>query len=164
MPERRLQRLVAVALVPTAALFAGVLIALRLHFQPPRVPEYFVADPGPDVRTLAHGDEFSITLRPAASVDGAVGVRAFLLRGDEVRGWDPPFAAHRDGSLTIGGPVDTLFSGVPSGRWDVAVAVGRPEVLPTAPRDILRARGRDAGVDAAWRLLVVPVRLETAGN
>jgi hypothetical protein len=50
--------------------------------------------------------------------------------------------------------VDALFAGVPAGPWEVAIAVGRPETLPTAPRDILRARdGGAAGADAAWRLV-----------
>jgi hypothetical protein len=41
----------------------------------------------------------------------------------------------------------------------VAVSVGRPEVLPTAPRDVLEARARDHGGPTAWRLVVERVRL-----
>jgi hypothetical protein len=85
-------------------------------------------------------------------VTGAVAVRGFLLRGDEVRPWDPPFEVSRDGSVRVSGPVDALFKGVPAGEWEVALAVGRPEALPTAPRDVLRARDPDAG-SQAWRLL-----------
>jgi hypothetical protein len=61
--------------------------------------------------------------------------------------------------VRISGPVDSLFAGVPPGPWQVAVAVGRPETLPTAPRDVLRARDSDGGT-TAWRLVVVPIRLE----
>lgn len=161
-----LQRIVAVALVPGAALGAGALIALRLHYQPPRVPDYAVAGPvaaaGPDHdgRPLAPHGQFDIELRPLAPVDGAVGARGFLLRGDVVRPWDPPFQVTRDGTITIAGPVDTLFDGVPPGPWEIAVAVGRPEALPTAPRDVLRERSRDAGADASWRLAILRVVLE----
>jgi hypothetical protein len=31
-----------------------------------------------------------------------------------------------------------LFAGVPAGDWDLAIAVGRPEMLPRAPSDALR--------------------------
>ncbi|MCL2448817.1 MAG: hypothetical protein FWD17_07720 [Polyangiaceae bacterium] len=159
MGGRKLQRIVAVGLVPVAVAGAGALIALRLHYQPPRVPEYAVTR-GENERALVPGAHFHIELRPAARVDGAIGARAFLLRGDVVRPWDPPFDVTRDGIVTIDGPVDDLFRGIPAGPWEVAVAVGRPEVLPTAPRDVLRERGRDGGVDAAWRLAVARVRLE----
>ena len=83
---------------------------------------------------------------------GAVAARGFLLRGDEVQAWDPPFTVDRDGTIRLDGPVEALFAGVPPGPWDIAVAVGRPETLPTAPRDVLRARDAGAG-DAAWRLV-----------
>jgi hypothetical protein len=100
-------------------------------------------------------------LRPSAPVDGAVAARAFLLRGDAVRPWSIPFAVERDGTVRIVGPVDTLFAGVPSGAWEVAIAVGRPENLPTDPRDVLHARDRaaDSGA-AAWHLVRERVRLE----
>jgi hypothetical protein len=160
MAGSRLQRIVALALVPAAALGAGALIALRLHYQPPRVPEYIVANGNDEELHLMPHGQFEVVLRPAAAVDGAIGARAFLLRGDTVRPWDPPFQVTRDGTVTIAGAVDILFHGVPPGPWDVAVAVGRPEVLPTAPRDVVRARGRDAGADASWRLEVLRVWLE----
>jgi hypothetical protein len=158
MAGGRLQRIVAVALVPAAIACAGALIALRLHFQPPRIPDYGVAE-GEGEQAIAPGGRFRVELRPASRVDGAVGARGFLLRGDTVRPWDPPFAVTMDGVVSIDGPVDELFRGVPAGPWDVAVAVGRPEVLPTAPRDVLRERDRHAGADASWRLAVVHVRL-----
>jgi hypothetical protein len=160
MAERRLQRFVAIALVPVAIACAGALIALRLHFQPPRVPGYaLVGDDGGE-QTLAPGGTFHVELRATSQVEGAVGARAFLVRDEKVRPWDPPFEVTRDGTVTLDGPVNTLFAAVPAGSWEVAVAVGRPEVLPTAPNDVLRERRRDAGPDASWRLVVLPIRLE----
>jgi hypothetical protein len=145
-------------LVPAAAAIAAGLIALRLHFQPPTVPAFVVAGGDGESAALA-GARFQIVAQPVAPVQGAIGARAFLIRGDEVRAWDPPVTVDRDGSVRIDGPVDALFAGVPTGTWDVALAVGRPEVLPTAPRDVLRAR-EDGGTErAAWRLVEKRVRL-----
>jgi hypothetical protein len=153
----------ALVLVPAAAATAGALIWLRLHFQPPTVPGYVLAPssaeetlPGP--LPLLPGARFEVEVRPTAPVKGAVGARAFLLRGDEVRPWDPPFSVDADGSVRIAGPVDTLFARVPAGEWEIAVAVGRPEELPTAPMDVLRARDAGAG-PAGWRLVRERVRL-----
>ena len=148
----------AMLLLPVAVLVAGGLLALRLHFQPPTVPRYALAGaaPGPRVPVL-RGTRFTIEARPDAPVVGAVGARAFLVRGVDVRPWDPPFEVTRDGSVTIAGAADALFAGVPDGPWDIALAVGRPETLPTAPNDILRGES-DAG-SAAWRLVREPIKL-----
>jgi hypothetical protein len=163
-PEvRRRQRIVALLLVPAAVAVAGALLLLRLHFQPPTVPAYTVApsapsDAGASVVEVHPGARFSIELRPSETVVGAVAARGFLLRGDEVRPWDPPFEVARDGTVRIAGPVDVLFAGVPTGEWEVAVAVGRPENLPTAPRDVLRARDQDADT-VVWHLVRERIRL-----
>ena len=148
-------RIVAVLLVPAAILVAAGLLVLRMHLEPPRVPTYALAPPpAPDEEPvkLVRGTRFEIEARPDAEVTGAVAVRGFLLRGDQVRPWDPPFEVTRDGTVRVVGTVDQLFAGVPAGEWEVALAVGRPESLPTAPRDVLRARDPDAGSEA-WRLL-----------
>jgi hypothetical protein len=163
---RRGSSLPAILLLPAAVAVAAGLLALRLHFQPPTVPLYALGAPGAPGRHLEGtrdgGDEavrvpwgghFSIEVHPSAPVVGAVGARAFLVRGAEVRPWDPPFAVERDGSLRIEGPVDTLFAGVSDGSWEIALAVGRPETLPTAPRDILREEAGHGGGAAAWRLV-----------
>jgi hypothetical protein len=156
--ERR-RCLPALLLVPAAVAVAGSLLALRLYFQPPTVPPYRLAAPREEI-ALRPGDHFEMNMFPTAPVTGAVGARTFLLRGDQVRPWEPPFEVARDGSVRIAGPVDALFVNVPAGEWEIAVAVGRPETLPTAPKDVLR--GRDAVVDAgaaAWRLLRERIRL-----
>jgi hypothetical protein len=152
--DARRQRIVALLLVPSALAVAGLLLVLRLHFQPPSVPAYRIADADAAGATVeVHpGARFTLEVRPAEPVVGAVAARGFLLRGDEVRAWDPPFEVSRDGTLRIAGPVDVLFAGVPQGEWELALAVGRPENLPTAPRDVLRARDEDAGT-VVWHLL-----------
>jgi len=164
-PRPMARKAPAVLLVPSAVVVAAVLVALRLHIQPPTVPRYdlaiagapYGADPGKEI-PLTRGGRLEIDLRPEAGITGAVGARGFLLRGDEVRAWDPPFSVAIDGVVRIAGTVDELFAGVPPGPWEVAVAVGRPEVLPTAPRDVLRRRSEDP-VRAGWHLVHARVRL-----
>jgi len=144
-------KLVALLLVPAAVAVAGFLLYIRLRLEPPTVPGFALEGDG-GVTTVRHGELFVMTVRPLAPAAGAIGARAFLLRADEVRPWTAPYSVALDGTVTVSGPVDVLFEGVPPGEWEVAIAVGRPETLPTAPRDILRAR--DAGADdAAWRLV-----------
>jgi hypothetical protein len=160
--QSRPARLVALLLVPLAIAVAGALLLLRLYFQPPTVPRYILAGSGSDAAeaALLRGARFELTLQPVEPVVGAVGARAFLLRGSEVRPWEPPFEVGRDGSVRIEGRVDTLFANVPPGDWELAIAVGRPETLPTAPRDILRARGgsSDAG-PAPWQLVLQQIKV-----
>ncbi len=157
-------RLAALVLVAAAALVAGTLLLLRMHFEPPTVPRYVASFPpgAAAVVALRSGDRYEIEMRPEAPVVGAVAARAFLVRGDEVRPWDPPVEIAREGTVRIAGQVDALFAGVPSGPWQLAVAIGRPEVLPTAPRDVLRARDTtpDDRRAAAWRLVLSQIRLE----
>jgi hypothetical protein len=151
-------KLVALLLVPAAVAVAGGLLLLRLQLEPPTVPAFALAGDG-GVRTVRRGEVFEMTVTPEAPAAGAIGARAFLVRGDEVRPWTAPYSVALDGTVTVSGPVDVLFQDVPPGAWDVAIAVGRPETLPTAPRDILRAR--DAGADdAAWRLVRQRIAIE----
>ncbi len=164
-PRPATRKAAALLLVPSAAVVAAALVGLRLHFQPPTVPRYNLSfagvpsDAGPAKEIpLTRGGRLEIDLRPEAAITGAVGARGFLLRGDEVRAWDPPFSVAIDGVVRIAGPVDELFAGVPQGPWEVAVAVGRPEVLPTAPRDVLRRRSDDP-VRAGWHLVHSRIRL-----
>ncbi|MGH7297821.1 MAG: hypothetical protein ACRELB_22975, partial [Polyangiaceae bacterium] len=149
-PPRR--SLLPLAIVGAAVASAVVLLVVRLRLEPPTVPTYVLDDHDAAEMAVGAGKTFRIDVEPTGEVTGAVGARGFLLRGDEVRPWDPQFEVARDGSVHLAGPVDTLFAGVPPGPWEVAVAVGRPENLPTAPRDVLLAR--DGGpAPAAWRLV-----------
>jgi len=155
--ERR--SLVALLIAPAAIVVAGALLVLRLYFQPPTVPVYSWNSPV-ETAPLVSGSRFEADIRPAQPVIGAIGARAFLLRDGEVRPWDPPFEVARDGSVRLAGPVATLFAGVPAGDWEIDVAVGRPETLPTAPSDVLRKRAALADDrPAAWRLVRAPIRL-----
>jgi hypothetical protein len=161
------QRLLAVVVVPAAAIVTALLLYMRMRFEPPTVPGYALAplaaaSDGAALE-LQRGGQYVFAAEPMGMVQGAVGARAFLVRGDdEVRLWEPPFSVDRDGSVHIEGKVDALFVGVPAGAWEVDVAVGRPETLPTAPRDILRARanaGSPTGEHAAWHLVRQPIVL-----
>ena len=167
MSGRPGDRKVVLLLLPAAAVVALGLVAVRMHFEPPTVPSYSLTADGVTDGAAAAGEfvvrpgaTFEMVLRPASPVEGAIGARAFLLRGSEVRPWNPPSSVGLDGSVHIGGPADTLFAGIPAGAWEVAVAVGRPEVLPSAPGDITRARDQDTR-PSAWRLVRERVRLES---
>jgi hypothetical protein len=144
-------RLVALLLVPAAGVVAGLLLVLRLQLEPPTVPIFALSGDG-GIVALHRGERFDLTLAPTVPVAGAIAARAFLVRDGNVQPWDPPFTTARDGTVTLTGTVDALFEGVAAGPWDIAIAVGRPETLPTAPRDILLAA--DAGAEGrAWRLV-----------
>ena len=95
---------------------------------------------------------------PLSVVQGAVAARVFLIRGDDVQAWDPPFEVDRDGSVHIEGKVDQLFAGVPAGPWEVALVVGRPETLPTA-RNLLHMRDTEGG-HAPWQVVRERIVLE----
>lgn len=158
MSGRPGDRKVVLLLVPAAAVVALGLVGIRLHFEPPTVPAYSLATDGGDA-LVRPGTTFDMVLRPASPVEGAIGARAFLLRDSEVRPWSCPSSVGLDGSVHIGGPVDALFAGIPAGSWEVAVAVGRPEVLPTAPGDITHSREGDTR-PSAWRVVRERIRLE----
>ncbi len=149
---------VAMLVAPGAVAVAVGLMFLRLHFEPPHVPAYALASPAPAAAAvLLRGASFEMDLRPESPVVGAVAARGFLLQGGAVRPWDAPFVVDADGTVHIAGPVDRLFAGVPSGTWQVAVAVGRPEMLPTDPRDVLHAR--DTTSPSTWHLVWERVEL-----
>lgn len=154
------RRALVLALLPTAVATALVLAVLRVHFQPPTLPRYVETSESEAVEggTLAAHGRFEMAARPATPMSGAVGARGFLLKGDEVRPWDPPLSVSIDGVVRVAGSVDQLFAGVPAGTWEVAIAVGRPEFLPTAPRDVLRARDH-RGETESWQLLVKRITL-----
>ena len=166
-------RILAVLVAPAGILVGAVLLVLRLHFQPARVPPYALAtDSGQpsSAQPLLRGpgSRFEIEATPTIEVQGAVTARAFLVRspgtsggmdaGDDVRAWRVPMEIGRDGSVHVAGPVDALFAGVPPGEWEVVLAVGRPEMLPNNPRELLERGNADGGA-AAWRVVRERVRL-----
>ncbi len=156
-------RLAAVLVAPAGIAVAAVLLVLRLHFQPVTVPAYAIVDAAPGrVVSLAHGGRFEIEAAPSLEVQGAVTARAFLVRvtswdggappRPEVLPWKVPLEIVRDGSAHLAGPVDALFAGVPRGEWEVVLVVGRPELLPNDPRELLRGGVVDGG-SAAFSLV-----------
>jgi hypothetical protein len=151
-------RAAALLVAPAAVVAAAVLLVLRLRLEPPTVPAYVLVEGGPPV--LSKDARFEMVVDPTNQVTGAIGVKAFLLQNDTVRPWDPPVDVERGGTVRVEGPVDRLFAGVPAGDWDVALVVGRPETLPTATADVLRARNASAdGGAAAYHLVRMHVRL-----
>lgn len=149
-------KLAAVVLVPAAMAVASGMLYLRMRVQPPTIPPYAVAAGAPT--ELHPGGDLSLTLDPQGLLTGAVGAHAFLVRGDDVRPWEPQIVVDREGVIHVSGSVDRMFTGVPPGDWDLALVVGRPETLPRSPQDALRPRGSDAGT-AAWWLVRQHVRL-----
>lgn len=157
----RRQRIIALLLIPAAVLVAVALLLLRLRMEPPTVPAYaLVSIEDAGVVEVRPGETFSLEARPTAPEHGAIAARAFLVRGEQVLAWDPPFQVDGDGVVRIAGPVDSLFAKVPRGDWEVDVTIGRPETLPTAPKDVLRARHEQSGGTTAWRLVTERIRLE----
>jgi hypothetical protein len=151
-PQKRRRNLLPIVIVAGAVASAALLLALRLRIQPPTVPPYVLDVTDGKSSVLAPGDFFRMDIEPEGIVTGAVGAHAFLVRGDEARLWEPEFEVERDGSVHMAGRVEKLFAGVPPGTWDIAIVVGRPETLPTSPREALHVR--DGGTaDAAWRLV-----------
>jgi hypothetical protein len=137
-------RTAALLLLPAACIAAIVAVLLRLHFAPPLVPPYALAGDAPAEVVLRPGATFEVVAKPSSPPGGIVGAKGFLLRAGENRPWDAPYETAVDGTVRIGGPVETVFKGVPAGAWDVAVVVGRPELLPSMPADVERARDESA--------------------
>jgi hypothetical protein len=164
---RRSGKLLAALVAPAGVAVAVLLLALRLHFQPPSVPVYtFTGGGGADVALARPGSQFELEAVPALEVQGAVTARAFLVpalpleptSGTDVKPWPVPMEIGRDGSVHVAGNVDALFAGVPPGDWVIVIAVGRPEMLPGDPRQLLAGGAADAGA-AAWRVVRKRVRL-----
>jgi len=141
-------KLVAVVLVPAATLVAATMLLLRMKVQPPTIPPYVVAPGAPT--EIEPGTQLSLTLDPQGLLTGAVGAHGFLVRGDDVRPWEPEIVVDREGVIHVTGAVDQLFAGVPAGEWDLALVVGRPETLPRSSTDALRPRDVDGGTAAWW--------------
>jgi hypothetical protein len=165
--EGKSGRIVALLLVPGAALLAVVMLVLRVHMQPLTIPPYSIA--ASSTTDLRPGGQFSLQLDPRGPLTGAVGAKAFLTKDAadpqraQMHPWEPRFLVDKDGTIHVAGPVDTLFAGVPAGEWELDVVVGRPELLPQSPADALK--GRDTEISGgAWRLLHERVRVGGGGG
>jgi hypothetical protein len=146
-------RLAALLLVPSAVLVAVLMLALRLHFQPLAVPQYRLETDAGAVEVLRPGGRVDLEATPQIEVQGAVTARAFLVSNGKAQPWKVPLEIGRDGSVHLVGPVDRLFADVPSGEWEIAIAVGRPELLPNDTRQLVVAPADTDGGQAAWRVV-----------
>jgi hypothetical protein len=164
VPFRPKRRVISglLAAAPLVAAAAAVFFFLR-PVRSPAVPSYelMVAGgeqvqrstpdaPPSEVRRLGPGSSLTLTLRPATRVEGPVAVRGALapvsatgtLERGGSRVWSPPITITPEGAVRITGTKEALFQSVPAGTWEILVAVGRSEALPS---------GADALVDAAAR-------------
>ena len=90
---------------------------------------------------FSHGERVRLSIRPGTTVSGPVEARIFLRRGDDVRPWPTAVDVSSAGAVRIAASPDTLPPGT-EGEWELVVAIGRPQSLPTA-RDL---RSPSAGV------------------
>jgi hypothetical protein len=154
---------------------AAALFFLFRQVQSPGVPSYELMVAGgerverstPDAapsetRRLGPGSSLTLTLRPATSVEGAVAVRGALVpvsaagtldRG--ARAWSPPVTITPDGVARVTGTKEALFPGVPAGTWEIILAVGRAEALPSGADALADAAAKagEPGSDDAVRVL-----------
>ncbi|WP_437680884.1 hypothetical protein [Sorangium sp. So ce131] len=113
----------------------------------------------PGIARLGPGSRLEIALRPTTRVEGPVAVRGFLIQGGTARPWDVRADVSEQGAARIEGDTETLFRGVPAGEWEIALAIGRPEALPSEPADVLRAQQQEAPRASALRLIRLKVLL-----
>ncbi|MDC0677001.1 hypothetical protein [Sorangium atrum] len=107
---------------------------------------------------LGPGSRLEITLRPATRVDGPVALRAFLIQGETARPWDVHADLSEQGAARIEGDTEKLFSGVPEGEWEIAIAIGRPAALPDSAAGLADARPSEKK-DKPFRILRFKVLL-----
>ncbi|WP_437790652.1 hypothetical protein [Sorangium sp. So ce693] len=182
-PGRAPWRIAATALAAAAAAVLVVRLSLEGDKHHPRgllddpgavamlpVPAYAVTLAGGEVSErsassaagatarLGPGSRLEITLRPATRVDGPVAVRAFLIQGDTARPWDVHADLSEQGAARIEGDTETLFSGVPEGEWEIAIAIGRPAALPDSAAGLTDARPSEKK-DKPFRILRFKVLL-----
>jgi hypothetical protein len=175
----RLIPLLARRFVPSLIFTAGVLAAAAalLFFLPPvscasdPMPAYalFVSsgerDQQSDVGTqgaalprLGPGSRLEMTLRPATLVKGAVAVQGFLIHDGRAQRWDVQADVSPEGAVRIAGEKEALFGGAQAGRFEIALAVGRPSALPSDPEAVLAVTEKGPSSDG-WYLLRQPILL-----
>jgi hypothetical protein len=140
VPLRRGRR-IAGAVASALAAAAVVALFLRTPALSP-VPDFDLrVSPGDSHERSAPADgsapprfgpdsHVELILTPHAPVPGKVEVRGALVRGDEVRAFDPKVEIDPSGAARIEGTRASVFPGVPDGPWEIWLAIGRPEALP----------------------------------
>lgn len=138
---RRSRRWAGGAVAGALALAAALALFLRTPALP-QVPDFDLTlsageldqrskPAGTGVPRFGPGSRVEIIVRPHAPVDGKVGVRGALVRGGEVRDFHPPMDIALNGAVHIEGTREVVFAGVPDGEWEIWLAVGRPDALPS---------------------------------
>ena len=104
------------------------------------------------------GRRFTLDLQPETTVDEPVEVRAFLGRDGAWRPWaiEPQIAP--GGAVRIAARVGKGFP-AESGRWQVAVMVGRRGAVPDAGK-LTSTPGAGTPEAAPWVLLRVEIEVE----
>jgi hypothetical protein len=95
--------------------------------------------PSRDTVRVAPQATLTVTARPWTHVEGAIAVRAFLIRNGVATTWDVPVSVADDGSATIKGSAASLFPEA-TGDWAIVLAVGRPEALPATAAQLFEPR------------------------
>jgi hypothetical protein len=146
----RARRLVAWTL-PIAALVAMAVVFFRAAPTAP-IPDYaihiaggepvardLVGLPSRDTVRVAPQGTLTVTARPWTHVEGAIAVRAFLIRNGVATTWDVPVSIGDDGSATITGSAASLFPEA-TGDWAIVLAIGRPEALPATAAQLFEPK------------------------
>lgn len=110
------------------------------------------ATPAPVRYRYAADGEFEWLLRPAAGVEGALALRAFVLEPSPRQlALDDMVAIAASGAIRIAGSIDRLA--LAPGRHTIMLVVARPDALPDA------AELSAASDDAAWRAYRIELEL-----
>lgn len=118
---KRPKRWLGFLVLGVAACLSYVLVHFRLRMQPASVSAYELA--------LVHAESTTLhyVAKPVGSVTGVVGVRAYILRGEQAIAWAAPYETTQEGIVRF--RVDK-----PSDDDTLLFAVGRPELLPAPAR------------------------------
>jgi tetratricopeptide (TPR) repeat protein len=180
--SRRRMRLALAVAAPLLAAAAGLLLALRPPAFAP-LPDYQVdqvealggaaerrsgAEASDEPIHLAPGTSLHLRLLPFTEAKGPLAVRAALVRDGRAEAWRAPATFEPNGIVEVVAPRDTAFAGVAGGAWELVVAVGRPDALPSTPEGLVRPPpNRDVKVVRVKLALDVdqapPLRVELGG-
>lgn len=97
----------------------------------------------PEVATFLLGGKIGIRLVPEAIVEGPVGVAAYVWeRSGQPRRLELEPTVHPNGVVEFDTTVSAL--GLGEGEWELVIAIGWTEVLPSSWEEVVEAEGRDA--------------------
>jgi hypothetical protein len=149
------------------ALAAAVLLFVRARDGSQTLPPYEVSFVGgeqplrgpsatdPGEHKFSRGQRFRILLRPRTALQDRVGAKLFLRRADDVRVWDAPVDVSNEGAIRVVTSLDTLPP-ASDGAWELVVAVGRPDALPSTGAELDEAHAARGD----YQLVTTHVRFE----